>query len=204
MALVRHWLWNGLLRDLSLPYGLPGGFNQWAWVLVQANFKLSCQGNFLETNCFPDTVFSRSLSRFSIWCSKTCQIIYLALRIVQGGNAYLFSPLTTFFPLRKGSKKRTKSSSQFFLCYWWVECCLNRFTKGGDVICAKQGLRYLAAAADTARSTTLWLGLTRDPGAHSLCAFFFNTVCSDQYWLSVCQDVGLPRNNLWSCLWGSF
>lgn len=33
-------------------------FNQWGWVRIQANFKLSFPGNFLETNCFSEAEFS--------------------------------------------------------------------------------------------------------------------------------------------------
>lgn len=49
-------------------------FNQWGWVLIQADFQLSFQGNFLETSWFSEAVFSlAALPSCSFGSTKTCQ-----------------------------------------------------------------------------------------------------------------------------------
>lgn len=48
----------GSVAIYHYPMVFQSVFNQWGWVLIQANFQLSFQGNFLETSCFSEAVFS--------------------------------------------------------------------------------------------------------------------------------------------------
>lgn len=79
-------------------------FNQWGWVLIQADFQLSFQGNFLETSWFSEAFFSlAALPSCSFGSTKTCQTIYLVLRFVEGGCIHLSLFLSAFHFLRKGN-----------------------------------------------------------------------------------------------------
>ena len=94
----------GSLAIYHHPVVLQPVFNQWGWVLIQADFQLSFQGNFLETSWFSEAVFSlAALPSCSFGSTKTCQTFYLALRIFEGGCIHLSLLLSTFHFLRKGN-----------------------------------------------------------------------------------------------------
>lgn len=60
---------------------------------------------------------------------------------------------------------------------------------GGGVVCSRQGLCHSAASRDTPRSTTLWLGLARDPGTFPPC--YVCTCNSVSFFLIMCTVINI-------------